>query len=156
GRARVRDGRGPRRARPRLPCSRPARAEDPPPALLRRTDPVADRSPGRHLPDARVAPDHALAREAPRRARRRRARARARAATLASQTAAVPCPGVDAGRIARGVPGFLRGARAPACALALARTARGRPLAAVRRRRDAAVQAVLPRHEGAARQAGRE
>ena len=54
-------------------CSRPglsvlddARALDPPPALLRGPEPVADRRAGRHLADARLAADPALAREDPR------------------------------------------------------------------------------------------
>ena len=48
-------------------------------------------------------------------------------------------------RIARGVSGVLRGTRAPPRAVAFADSARGRPDDALRRRRDAAVQAVLPR-----------
>ena len=51
---------------------------------------------------------------------------------------------------ARRLPALLRGARAPARALALADPARGRSLDAVRRRGHAAVQAVLPRPARAA------
>ena len=57
GRARVRGVRGPGGARARVPGARRTGALDPPPALLRGPDPVADRAAGRHLPDARLAPD---------------------------------------------------------------------------------------------------
>ena len=56
---------------PGLPGARRARAEDPPPALLRGADAVPDRAADRHLADARVAADPPLAREDPRRDRRR-------------------------------------------------------------------------------------
>ena len=45
--------------------------QDPPPALLRGPDPVADRPAGRHLADARLTADPPLAREDPRRDRGR-------------------------------------------------------------------------------------
>ena len=51
--------------------ARRARAEDPAPALLQRPDAVADRAADRHLADARLAPDPAIAGEDPRRDRRR-------------------------------------------------------------------------------------
>ena len=53
-------------------------------------------------------------------------------------------------RAARGLPALLRGARASARAVALADPARRRPVDALHRRRDAAVQAVLPRPARAA------
>ena len=56
-------------ARAGLPRARRARAEDPPPALLRGPDAVADRAAGRDLADARLAADPPLAREDPRRDR---------------------------------------------------------------------------------------
>ena len=58
-----------------------ARAADPPPAVLRGSDAVADRAAGRHLADARLAPDPPRAREDPRRDRGRRARSRPRRVT---------------------------------------------------------------------------
>ena len=70
--ARVRGVGGPRRARAGLPRARRARAEDPPPALLRGADAVADRAAGGHLADARVAADP------PRRSRRSARRSRQR------------------------------------------------------------------------------
>src|SRR5207249_7348028 len=66
GRAPVRRLRGPRRPRPRISRPRRTRAKDPASPLLRRTDPVADRTAGRDLADARVALDPSLAREDPR------------------------------------------------------------------------------------------
>ena len=68
---RVRGVGGPRGARAGLQGARRARADDPPPALLRRADAVADRAAGRHLADARVAADPPRAREDPRGDRRR-------------------------------------------------------------------------------------
>ena len=55
--------------------ARRARAADPPPALLRGADAVADRGADRHLADARLAPDPPRAREDPRGDRRGRGRA---------------------------------------------------------------------------------
>ncbi len=60
--------------------------------------------------------------------------------------------GDDDERAARGVPGLLRGARAPARGGALADPARGGSDDALHHRRHAAVQAVLPADEGAAEQ----
>src|SRR4029453_7580152 len=78
-RARVRGQRGPRGARAGPSRARRARAEDPPPALLRGPDAVADRAAGRDLADARLTPHPALAREDARRDRDRgRASARLR------------------------------------------------------------------------------
>ena len=61
--------------------------------------------------------------------------------------------GDDDERAARGVSALLRGARSSARARALADPARGGPDDALHHRRDAAVQAVLPAHEGAAERA---
>ena len=55
---RIRTRRAPRRPRPRPGHPRRTRTEDPHPALLRQPDPVADRRPDRHLPDARLPPAH--------------------------------------------------------------------------------------------------
>ena len=57
---------GPGRARARVPRPRRAGAEDPPSAVLRGADPVADRAAGRDLADARVTADPAGPREDPR------------------------------------------------------------------------------------------
>ena len=65
------------RSRRTARCSRPGfkvlderERHDPAPALLRGADAVADRAAGRHLADARLAPDPPRAREDPRRDRR--------------------------------------------------------------------------------------
>ena len=149
------------RARPRA-CSTRA-SGDPPPALLRGPDPVADRRAGRHLADARLAADPALAREDPE-ADRPRAHAGHQSRTAALRPAApaggrapgraYTIPRAHDGRAARGLPALLRGARPPARALALADPACRRSLDAVHRRRHAAVQAVLPRPAPSRRRRG--
>src|SRR6266571_3291113 len=62
----------------------------------------------------------------------------------------------DDERAARGVPALLRAEGAPARALALADPAGRRPDDPLHRRGDAAVQGLLPAHEGAAARPGRE
>src|SRR5207248_11770908 len=85
---------GPRRARAGLSRARRAGAADPAPALLRGPDAVTDRPAGRHLADARLAPDPPVAGEDPRRDRGRARRAGPgceRLARLGPHLESLPC-----------------------------------------------------------------
>src|SRR5439155_17218104 len=127
-----------------------ARTEDPPPSLLQRPYPVADRAAGRHLADARLAADPALAREdSP--GDRRRGRDRAEGGPgLTGLARQYHQPGANLRGATYGLPLVFRVQRASVSAVGSADLAVGRPVDAAHDSGNATADAVLPRPRAAA------